>query len=120
MGVLVLYLRWGGGGQVEVSKFSILFLNVVLMLENSADTDEMQHYAAFHLGLHCLPESPYRVSRVKCGFYTYNHRCFTTVFLQWSQYMIKHAESKKPGHPPNLTRVLAVHIKKSILFLCNV
>ena len=28
----------------------------VLILGNSADTDEMQHYAAFHLGLHCLPK----------------------------------------------------------------
>ena len=27
-----------------------------LKLANSADSDEMQHYAAFHLGLHCLPE----------------------------------------------------------------
>ena len=29
-------------------------LYVVLTLGNSADPDEMQHYAAFHLGLHCL------------------------------------------------------------------
>ena len=26
------------------------------MLANSADPDEMQHCAAFHLGLHCFPE----------------------------------------------------------------
>ena len=25
---------------------------------NSADTDEMQPYMAFHLGLHCLPKVP--------------------------------------------------------------
>ena len=25
-----------------------------LTLTNSVDPDEMQHYAAFHLGLHCL------------------------------------------------------------------
>ena len=25
-------------------------------IANSADTDEMQHYAAFHLGLNCLPK----------------------------------------------------------------
>ena len=31
-----------------------LTLNVVLILTISADLDEMQHYAAFHLGLHCL------------------------------------------------------------------
>ena len=30
-------------------------LDVVLIIANSVDPDEMQHYAAFHLGLHCLP-----------------------------------------------------------------
>ena len=34
----------------------LLSLKVVLFLANSADLDEMQHYAAFHLGLHCLPK----------------------------------------------------------------
>ena len=29
-------------------------------LANSADPDEMQHYAAFHLGLHYLPEYLFR------------------------------------------------------------
>ena len=37
-----------------------MFLNVVLTLANSTDPDEMQHYAAFHLGLHCLPKYPFR------------------------------------------------------------
>ena len=27
---------------------------------NSVDTDEMQHNAAFHLGLPCLPKYPFR------------------------------------------------------------
>ena len=27
---------------------------MVFTFTNSVDTDEMQHYAAFHLGLHCL------------------------------------------------------------------
>ena len=30
-----------------------LFLNDVLIIANSANPNEMQHYAAFHLGLHC-------------------------------------------------------------------
>ena len=34
-----------------------LSLKVVLILANSKDPDEMQHTAAFHLGLHCLPHS---------------------------------------------------------------
>ena len=33
--------------------FSLMFF---LIVANSADPDEMQHVAAFHLGLHCLPK----------------------------------------------------------------
>ena len=36
-----------------------LSLKSVLILANSADPDEMQHYAAFHLGLRCLPKYPF-------------------------------------------------------------
>ena len=45
------------GSQVEVYK---LPLKVVLILANCTDPDEMQHYAAFHLGLHCFPKYLYR------------------------------------------------------------
>ena len=34
-----------------------LSLNIVLIKADSAACDEMQHYAAFHLGLHCLPKN---------------------------------------------------------------
>ena len=37
-----------------------LSLKIVLILPNSADPDEMQHDAAFHLGLHCLPKYLFR------------------------------------------------------------
>ena len=37
-----------------------LSLKIILLLANSADIDEMQHYVVFHLGLHCLPEYPFR------------------------------------------------------------
>ena len=30
------------------------------ILTNSVDPDEMPHYAAFHLGLHCMPKYPFR------------------------------------------------------------
>ena len=53
MGLPILYLK---GSQVDV----FLPLKVVLILANSADPDEIQHYAAFHLGLHCLPIYPFR------------------------------------------------------------
>ena len=35
-----------------------LYLKVVLTLSNSADFDEMMHYAAFHLDLCCLLKYP--------------------------------------------------------------
>ena len=37
-----------------------LSLKIVLILANSADPDEMQQYAVFHLGLHCLPKYLFR------------------------------------------------------------
>ena len=37
-----------------------LFPKIVLIIANSVDTNEMQHYAAFHLGLHYLPNYPFR------------------------------------------------------------
>ena len=45
------------GSQVIISK-NIVFLTrkINFVLENSSDSDEMQHHAAFHLGLHCLPK----------------------------------------------------------------
>ena len=38
------------------TKIEFLLLKIVLFLGDSADPDEMQHYAAIHpAGLHCLP-----------------------------------------------------------------
>ena len=37
-----------------------LSLRIILIIPNSADRDEMQHDAAFHLGLHCLPKYLFR------------------------------------------------------------
>ena len=42
-----------------------LSMEVVLILENSAEPDKMQNYAAFHLALHCLPNYPLRVSSIQ-------------------------------------------------------
>ena len=38
----------------------ILSLKINFVLANSVDPDEMLHYPAFHLGLHCLPKYPFR------------------------------------------------------------
>ena len=37
-----------------ISKQNYIFFKIVLFLANIVDPAEMQHYAAFHLGLHCL------------------------------------------------------------------
>ena len=41
-------------------KYSIFMSRSFFALTNSVDPDEMPHYAAFHLGLHCLPKYPFR------------------------------------------------------------
>ena len=53
MGLPIVYFK---GAHFEFSKNLLLSLKIVLILGNSADPDEMQHDAAFHLGLHCLPK----------------------------------------------------------------
>ena len=58
MGLPILYFM---GSQIQVSKlWCICAFNVVLVLVNCADSDEMQHDAAFHLGLHCLQKYMFR------------------------------------------------------------
>ena len=40
-------------------------LKIFFTFTNNVDPDEMQHYAAFHLGLHCLQKYSFRVSRIQ-------------------------------------------------------
>ena len=40
-------------------------MKIVFILVNSAGADEMPHYAAFHLRLHCLRKDPF-----SCFLYT--------------------------------------------------
>ena len=45
----------------EFIKFDVfLFLKIVFTSAKSVDPDEMSCYAAFYLGLHCLPKYPFR------------------------------------------------------------
>ena len=54
MDLSILYFK---GSQVKFHNINIfLSLNIVFILANSADPDEMPHYAAFYLDLHCLPK----------------------------------------------------------------
>ena len=40
-------------------------LKILFTFKNSVDPDEMQHYAAFHLGLHCLQKYRFEVSQIQ-------------------------------------------------------
>ena len=40
-------------------------MKIDFVLANSADPDEILPYAAFHLGVHCLPKHPFRVSSLQ-------------------------------------------------------
>ena len=51
-------LRVTGRSFLNHGKF--LSMKAVFILANSADLDEMQHNAAFHLGIHFLSKYPYR------------------------------------------------------------
>ena len=62
------------GPQVDVSNYDVfLSLKFVLILANCADPDEMQHYAAFHLGLHCLQNYPFRKRKLTTIFNKHIH-----------------------------------------------
>ena len=37
-------------------KIHLLSIKIVVILVNSADSDKLPPYAAFHLGIHCLPK----------------------------------------------------------------
>ena len=54
LGWSIIYIK---GSHVTIS---ILSLKIALFLANSVDPDEMPHFAAFHLGLHCLLKYPFR------------------------------------------------------------
>ena len=41
------------------TNIEFLSLKMVLVSANSEDSDEMPHYGAFHLDLHCLPKYPF-------------------------------------------------------------
>ena len=59
------------GSQVDFSRSLMYF---ALIMANNEDPDEMQHYAAFHLSLHCFSRYPFRVSRIQKGKYAFEPR----------------------------------------------
>ena len=64
MGVSIMYFK---GSQDSISQlWCISVPENCFTVTNSVDPDEMPHYAAFHLGLHCLPEYPSRGFKYTC------------------------------------------------------
>ena len=56
-GCSIVYIE---GSQVIISKKFVFSLKIDFVTANCADPDEMLHYAAFDLGLHCLPKYQFR------------------------------------------------------------
>ena len=66
LGWFIVYIE---GSQVIIypTKIYLFSLTIILGLANSVDADEMPHYVAFHLGLHCLPKYQFRGFRYAKG-----------------------------------------------------
>ena len=48
--------------ELKFQKNIFISLKIDFVLANSADPDEMQHHAAFYLGLHCLHNAAFHQS----------------------------------------------------------
>ena len=57
-----MHIQYLGVSGYNLKKNIVLFcLKIVSTFTNNLDPDEIQHYAAFHLGIHCLQK--YKVSQ---------------------------------------------------------
>ena len=82
------------GSQVIISPHMYFFL----VSENNVEPDEIPHYVAFHMGLHCLPKYPFRgfrFSKINLEILTYdplictmNRRLFTGIIHQYTNAII--------------------------------
>ena len=78
MGLPIVHFK---GSQAVLNYDVFLSLKAVFILANSADPDEMQHHATFHLGLRCFQKYQFRqlnlgvssmyIQRVNIGFDQY-------------------------------------------------
>ena len=50
----IVHCTYPGVSGYNFQKIVFFYLQIFFTFTNSVDPDEMQHYAAFHLGLHCL------------------------------------------------------------------
>ena len=61
---MVYFIYWGVTSHSLKKNIIFLPLKMEFILANRADLDKMPHYAAFHLGFHCLPRYPFRGYRI--------------------------------------------------------
>ena len=73
LGWSIIYIE---GSLVIISEKCIFSLKIDFVLANSADSYEMQHYAAFHLDLHCLTKYLFRRLRLTKGLAYFAHNYF--------------------------------------------
>ena len=58
---------------------------------NSLDSDEMQHYGAFHLGIHCLQKylfrgfPEYKGLEKSCSWYGYKSAVGCGIWVYWAE-----------------------------------
>ena len=55
-----MHCTYLGVSGYDLKKYIIFCLKIFFTFINSVDPDEMQHDAAFHLGLHCLQQYSFR------------------------------------------------------------
>ena len=87
MGSSIIYLK---GYRLEFPTHDVfLCLKIVFISANSADHDEMQHFATFHLGLHCLSKYQLMTSKYSKGYQMNSQDRPTAVKLKFAKTMIK-------------------------------
>ena len=83
-----------------LNKQKILSLLIIFVFTNSVDPDEMSHYAAFHLDLHCLLA---KVQMYVLRSHQYEPVCKILVLIA----CVNSERSDEPARPRSLVRAFA-------------
>ena len=87
--------------------YCIILSEDLFTCTNSVDPDEMHHYAAFHLGLHCLQKYPFSPKFPEVKSTPYVHRDFWVI----SCFFLKSTFVKKIFQEYHQWRI---HIRKEL------
>ena len=80
-----LSILYSKGLLVKISiKWCISVPEDLFILANSENHDEMSAYAAFHLGVHCLPKYPFTGFQNEKGYVKFQDISVTTMGLYFS------------------------------------